>query len=162
MSSTDTTTESLLKTPLYDLHVQLGARMVPFAGYHMPVQYPTGLVAEHHHTRQQAGLFDVSHMGQLRLLGQDAAAAFESLMPVDVIDLPVGKQRYGLLLNDEGGILDDLMFANRGDHLFLVVNAACKIETVSSWTSKRSQASINATAWAWVMRSTLVLRVACT
>jgi aminomethyltransferase len=73
MSSTDTSTESLLKTPLYDLHVQLGARMVPFAGYHMPVQYPTGLVSEHHHTRQQAGLFDVSHMGQLRLLGQDAA-----------------------------------------------------------------------------------------
>jgi aminomethyltransferase len=80
----------------------------------MPVQYPAGLMAEHHHTRTAAGLFDVSHMGQLRLVGPDAAAAFETLMPVDVIDLPVGKQRYGLLLNDEGGIIDDLMFVNRG------------------------------------------------
>ena len=95
----------LLTTPLNALHVELGARMVPFAGYSMPVQYPAGLMAEHLHTRQAAGLFDVSHMGQLRLVGPDAAAAFESLMPVDVIDLPVGKQRYGLLLNDEGGII---------------------------------------------------------
>ena len=99
-----TSTDSLLKTPLNDLHVSLGARMVPFAGYSMPVQYPAGLMAEHHHTRNAAGLFDVSHMGQLRLVGPDAAAAFESLMPVDVIDLPVGKQRYGLLLNEDGGI----------------------------------------------------------
>jgi aminomethyltransferase len=93
--------------------------MVPFAGYSMPVQYPLGLMAEHKHTRHAAGLFDVSHMGQLRLVGSDAAAAFESLMPVDVIGLPVGKQRYGLLLNDEGGILDDLMFVNRGDDIFV-------------------------------------------
>lgn len=100
--------------------------MVPFAGYAMPVQYPAGLMAEHHHTRSAAGLFDVSHMGQLRLVGPDAAAAFESLMPVDVIDLAVGKQRYGLLLNDEGGIIDDLMFVNRGDDIFGVVNGACK------------------------------------
>ena len=100
--------------------------MVPFAGYSMPVQYPAGLVAEHHHTRRAAGLFDVSHMGQLRLVGPDAAAAFESLMPVDVMDLPVGKQRYGLLLNDEGGIIDDLMFVNRGDDIFVIVNGACK------------------------------------
>jgi aminomethyltransferase len=90
--------ETLLKTPLHALHVELGARMVPFAGYSMPVQYPAGLMAEHHHTRNAAGLFDVSHMGQLRLVGAGAAAAFETLMPVDVIGLAEGKQRYGLLL----------------------------------------------------------------
>jgi len=120
----------LLKTPLHDLHVGLGARMVPFAGYSMPVQYPAGLMAEHLHTRSAAGLFDVSHMGQLRLVGPDAAAAFETLMPVDVIDLAPGKQRYGLLLNDAGGIIDDLMFFNRdhaaGGDLFIIVNGACK------------------------------------
>ncbi len=116
----------LVKTPLNDLHLTLGARMVPFAGYSMPVQYPSGLMAEHLHTRSQAGLFDVSHMGQLTLSGPDAAAAFESLMPVDVMDLSVGKQRYGLLLNAQGGVLDDLMFVNRGDDLFVVVNGACK------------------------------------
>ncbi|MBC7648802.1 MAG: glycine cleavage system aminomethyltransferase GcvT [Vitreoscilla sp.] len=118
--------DELLKTPLHDLHVELGARMVPFAGYSMPVQYPAGLMAEHLHTRAAAGLFDVSHMGQLRLEGNDAAAAFESLMPVDVIDLPVGKQRYGLLLNDAGGIMDDLMFFNSGSSIFIIVNGACK------------------------------------
>jgi aminomethyltransferase len=111
---------------LHALHLELGARMVPFAGYSMPVQYPAGLMAEHHHTRASAGLFDVSHMGQLRLAGPDAAAAFESLMPVDVIDLAPGKQRYGLLLTDEGTIIDDLMFVNRGDELFVIVNGACK------------------------------------
>ncbi len=116
----------LVNTPLNDLHLTLGARMVPFAGYSMPVQYPSGLMAEHLHTRSQAGLFDVSHMGQLTLSGPDAAAAFESLMPVDVMDLSVGKQRYGLLLNAQGGVLDDLMFVNRGDDLFVVVNGACK------------------------------------
>ena len=118
--------DTLFKTPLHDLHVELGARMVPFAGYSMPVQYPAGLMAEHLHTRTAAGLFDVSHMGQLRLEGSDAAAAFESLMPVDVIDLPVGKQRYGLLLNDAGGIMDDLMFFNTGSSIFIIVNGACK------------------------------------
>ena len=116
----------LLKTPLYDLHVALGARMVPFAGYSMPVQYPAGLMAEHHHTRNAAGLFDVSHMGQLQLIGPDAATALETLMPVDVIGLGVDKQRYGLLLTDAGTIIDDLMFVNRGEHLFLIVNGACK------------------------------------
>ena len=117
----------LLTTPLNALHLELGARMVPFAGYSMPVQYPTGLMAEHHHTRTAAGLFDVSHMGQLQLIGPDAAAAFETLVPVDVIDLPVGKQRYGLLLTDEGTIIDDLMFFNQGnDTLFVIVNGACK------------------------------------
>ena len=123
-------TAPLLHTPLSDLHIELGARMVPFAGYSMPVQYPQGLMAEHHHTRTAAGLFDVSHMGQLRLEGSDAAAALETLMPVDVIDLPAGKQRYGLLLSDNGGIIDDLMFFNRdvahGGDLFLIVNGACK------------------------------------
>ncbi len=119
-------TENLLTTPLNALHLELGARMVPFAGYSMPVQYPAGLVAEHHQTRTAAGLFDVSHMGQLRLVGPDAAAAFESLMPVDVMGLGLHKQRYGLLLNDEGGIIDDLMFVNRGDDIFVIVNGACK------------------------------------
>jgi aminomethyltransferase len=118
--------EELQKTPLHALHLELGARMVPFAGYTMPVQYPAGLMAEHHHTRNSAGLFDVSHMGQLRLVGPDAAAAFETLMPVDVVDLAPGKQRYGLLLTDEGTIIDDLMFVNRGGELFVVVNGACK------------------------------------
>ncbi|MDB5857705.1 MAG: gcvT [Ramlibacter sp.] len=118
--------EELQKTPLHALHLELGARMVPFAGYAMPVQYPAGLMAEHHQTRNSAGLFDVSHMGQLRLVGPDAAAAFESLMPVDVKDLAVGKQRYGLLLTDDGTIIDDLMFVNRGDDLFVIVNGACK------------------------------------
>ena len=119
-------TDLLLKTPLHDLHVDLGARMVPFAGYSMPVQYPAGLMAEHLHTRTAAGLFDVSHMGQLRLEGVGAATAFESLMPVDVIDLAIGKQRYGLLLNDAGGIMDDLMFFNTGSSIFIIVNGACK------------------------------------
>ncbi|MCX7250898.1 MAG: glycine cleavage system aminomethyltransferase GcvT [Burkholderiales bacterium] len=121
---------TLLTTPLNALHLELGARMVPFAGYSMPVQYPAGLMAEHAHTRNAAGLFDVSHMGQLRLVGPDAAAAFESLMPVDVIGLGVNKQRYGLLLTDEGTIIDDLMFVNRdhanGGDLFVIVNGACK------------------------------------
>ena len=123
--------DTLFKTPLHDLHVELGARMVPFAGYSMPVQYPAGLMAEHMHTRSAAGLFDVSHMGQLRLEGSDAAAAFESLMPVDVIDLPAGKQRYGLLLNDAGGIMDDLMFFNTGDSIFIIVNGACKAADIA-------------------------------
>ena len=122
---------ALLTTPLNALHIELGARMVPFAGYSMPVQYPMGLMAEHHHTRAEAGLFDVSHMGQLRLVGPDAAAAFETLMPVDVIDLPVGKQRYGLLLTEEGTIIDDLMFVNRGSDIFVIVNGACKVNDIA-------------------------------
>ena len=122
----------LLTTPLNALHLELGARMVPFAGYSMPVQYPAGLMAEHLHTRQAAGLFDVSHMGQLRLVGADAAAAFETLIPVDVIDLPVGKQRYGLLLNEDGGIIDDLMFIKRADDdIFVIVNGACKVGDIA-------------------------------
>jgi aminomethyltransferase len=132
MSSSVISDASLLTTPLNALHIELGARMVPFAGYSMPVQYPAGLMAEHHHTRKAAGLFDVSHMGQLRLVGPDAAAAFESLMPVDVIDLAVGKQRYGLLLTDEGTIIDDLMFFNKGNNeLFVIVNGACKVGDIA-------------------------------
>ncbi|VVN97606.1 Aminomethyltransferase [Pseudomonas fluorescens] len=120
-------TETLLKTPLHALHLELGARMVPFAGYDMPVQYPLGVMKEHLHTREQAGLFDVSHMGQIRLTGANAAKALETLVPVDIIDLPVGMQRYAMFTNEQGGILDDLMVANLGnDELFLVVNAACK------------------------------------
>lgn len=117
---------SLLKTPLNDLHLELGARMVPFAGYSMPVQYPMGLMQEHLHTRSAAGLFDVSHMGQLRLVGPGAAAALERLVPVDVAGLGLNKQRYGLLLNEAGGIIDDLMFVNRGEDIFVIVNGACK------------------------------------
>ncbi|MDU8459308.1 glycine cleavage system aminomethyltransferase GcvT [Pseudomonas syringae group sp. J254-4] len=120
-------TETLLTTPLHALHRELGAKMVPFAGYDMPVQYPAGVMKEHLHTRAQAGLFDVSHMGQIRLTGTDAAKALEALVPVDIIDLPVGMQRYAMFTNDAGGILDDLMVANLGnDQLMLVVNAACK------------------------------------
>ncbi len=121
----------LKQTPLHALHLSLGARMVPFAGYDMPVQYPAGVMKEHLHTRAAAGLFDVSHMGQIILKPksgriEDAALALETLVPVDVLGLAEGRQRYGLFTNDAGGILDDLMIANRGDHLFLVVNASCK------------------------------------
>ncbi len=125
---------ALLHTPLHELHQRLGARMVPFAGYAMPVQYPGGLMAEHKHCRDSAALFDVSHMGQLRLVGTDAAAALETLVPVDVVDLGTGKQRYAFFTNASGGLLDDLMIVRPdpatagtefGD-LFLVVNAGCK------------------------------------
>ncbi|ARU04572.1 glycine cleavage system protein T [Comamonas serinivorans] len=121
----------LQHTPLQALHLELGARMVPFAGYSLPVQYPAGLIAEHQHTRQAASLFDVSHMGQVRLVGPDAAAALESLIPMDVQGLGVGKQRYGLFLNEQAGILDDFMFVNTGDDLFLVVNGACKAADIA-------------------------------
>ena len=130
----------LKTTPLNALHLELGARMVPFAGYSMPVQYPAGLMTEHRHTRTAAGLFDVSHMGQLRLTGADAAAAFETLIPVDVIGLAVGKQRYGLLLNDDGGILDDLMFFKESDDsLFVIVNGACKAADIAHITARIGQ-----------------------
>jgi aminomethyltransferase len=116
----------LLTTPLHGLHVKLGARMVPFAGYSMPVQYPAGILAEHRQCRSSAALFDVSHMGQLRLVGADAAAALETLVPVDIVDLGVHRQRYALFTNASGGILDDLMVTRRDDDLLLIVNAACK------------------------------------
>lgn len=121
----------LKKTPLHALHLELGARMVPFAGYGMPVQYPAGVLKEHIHTRTAAGLFDVSHMGQVIVRAKsgdntDAAKALETLVPVDVLGLAPGRQRYALFTNETGGILDDLMIVNRGDHFFVVVNAACK------------------------------------
>ena len=122
---------AMLKTPLHSLHVELGAKMVPFAGYEMPVSYPAGIVAEHRQCRAAAALFDVSHMGQVRLVGADAAAALETLVPVDVVGLGVGKQRYALFTNDAGGILDDLMVTRRADHLFLVVNAGCKAADIA-------------------------------
>lgn len=124
-------TEASLKTPLYAVHVEAGAKMVPFAGYDMPVQYPLGVKKEHLHTRDAAGLFDVSHMGQLRLKGANAAASLETLVPVDIIDIPEGKQRYAFFTNEQGGIMDDLMVANLGDHLFVVVNAACKAQDIA-------------------------------
>ena len=136
----DTPSAELLRTPLHDLHIKLGAKMVPFAGYAMPVNYPGGVIAEHKQCRASAALFDVSHMGQLRLVGADAAAALETLVPVDIIDLAPGKQRYALFTNTSGGLLDDLMVTKPaaadaarasaagvsfGD-LFLIVNASCK------------------------------------
>jgi aminomethyltransferase len=131
-SATGSATDAeILKTPLHALHLELGGRMVPFAGYDMPVQYPLGIMKEHLHTRIGAGLFDVSHMGQVILRPKsgdvaDAALALERLVPVNILGLAEGRQRYALFTSEQGGILDDLMVTNRGDHLFLVVNAACK------------------------------------
>jgi aminomethyltransferase len=116
----------LERTPLHALHLALGARMVPFAGYEMPVQYPSGILQEHLHTRSQAGLFDVSHMGQLRVVGPGSASALERLVPGDLLALAPSHMRYTLLLNDGGGILDDLMVTRLDDRFFLVVNAACR------------------------------------
>ncbi|SDX25206.1 glycine cleavage system aminomethyltransferase GcvT [Roseicitreum antarcticum] len=123
--------DSLRRTVFHDLHVELGAKMVPFAGYDMPVQYPMGVMAEHLHTRAQAGLFDVSHMGQVTLHGPDVALALERLVPVALAELKDGRQRYAMFTDAAGGILDDLMVANRGDHLFVVVNAACKADDIA-------------------------------
>lgn len=125
--------KSLRHTPLHALHVSLGGKMVPFAGYDMPVQYPAGVLKEHLHTRAAAGLFDVSHMGQIALWPksgkvEDAARALERLVPQDIVAIAPNRQRYAQFTNKDGGILDDLMVANFGDHLFLVVNAACKAE----------------------------------
>src|SRR5258705_9074911 len=122
---------TLQTTPLHALHIARGGKMVPFAGYDMPVQYPAGVLREHLHTRQSAGLFDVSHMGQIALRAksgrvEDAALALERLVPQDIVAVAPGRQRYAQFTNEAGGILDDLMVANFGDHLFLVVNAACK------------------------------------
>ena len=126
-------TSDLKTTPLHALHVARGAKMVPFAGYDMPVQYGPGVLKEHLHTRASAGLFDVSHMGQIVLRPKsgridDAALALEQLLPQDILALPPGRQRYAQFTNETGGIRDDLMVANFGDHLFLVVNAACKAD----------------------------------
>jgi aminomethyltransferase len=129
----------MLRLGLHELHVALGGKMVPFAGYEMPVQYPAGVLKEHLHTRSAAGLFDVSHMGQVLLRPRgtlrETALAFEALMPVDVLGLAVARQRYGLLMAADGGVLDDLMFANRGDHFLVVVNAACKGADIAHMTA---------------------------
>ena len=129
-------TTELGRTPLTALNARIGGKMVEFAGYEMPVQFPEGVMKEHLHTREKAGLFDVGHMGQVILRAksgrvEDAALALERLVPVDVLGLKPGRQRYGLFTDQNGGILDDLMFANRGDHLFLVVNAACKVQDIA-------------------------------
>jgi aminomethyltransferase len=163
---TDQTPDAeILKTPLHALHLELGARMTPFAGYDMPVQYPLGIMKEHLHTRAQAGLFDVSHMGQVILRPMagnlaDAALALERLVPVDVLGIAEGRQRYALFTNDAGGILDDLMIANRGDHLFLVVNAACKKTDVSHMehTIGEASASPGVTVFAVPDRALLALQ----
>ena len=131
--------DGLERLGLDGLHEELGGKMVPFAGYLMPVQYPDGVMKEHLHTRSAAGLFDVSHMGQVILrpkAGMEALKlAFEALMPVDVLGLAEGRQRYGLFTSDAGGILDDLMFTNRGDHLYVVVNASCKAADIAHMTA---------------------------
>lgn len=137
----DTTT--LKKTPLTALNVELGGKMVGFAGYEMPVQFPEGVMKEHLHTRAKAGLFDVSHMGQVILRPksgkvEDAALALERLVPVDILGLKSGRQRYALFTDENGGILDDLMVANRGNHLFVVVNASCKEQDVAHMRSHLS------------------------
>lgn len=135
----------LRRTPLYDLHLAHAGKMVPFAGYEMPVQYGLGVMKEHLWTRESAGLFDVSHMGQVRLVPRsgdlaDAALALETLVPVDILGLKEGRQRYALFTSETGGILDDLMVANRGDHLFLVVNAACKDDDIAHMEKHLSDA----------------------
>lgn len=126
------TDDQLKTTPLHALHVELGAKMVPFAGYDMPVQFPLGVLGEHKHTRAKAGLFDVSHMGQVRIDGDvaDTARVMETLVPGDIAGLTPGRMRYTQFTNDAGGILDDLMVTNAGDHLFVVVNAACKDQDI--------------------------------
>ncbi|MBS8269321.1 glycine cleavage system aminomethyltransferase GcvT [Halomonas litopenaei] len=121
----------LKTTPLNALHRELGAKMVPFAGYDMPVQYPLGVKKEHEHTRAACGLFDVSHMAQILIRGENALAALETLVPADLVGLPEGMQRYGLFTSEDGGILDDLMTVNAGDHLYLVVNAACRDQDIA-------------------------------
>jgi aminomethyltransferase len=122
----------MLKTPLDVLHREFGARMVPFAGYEMPVQFPSGIIAEHLHTRETAGLFDVSHMGQVRIAGAEAAEALETLLPVDLLNLGEHSQTYALLTNERGGVRDDLIVTRWGpDTFFLVVNAACKGEDIA-------------------------------
>lgn len=121
----------LKHTPLHALHTQLGAKMVPFAGYDMPVQYPLGVKKEHEHTRERCGLFDVSHMGQILVSGEKVAEALESLIPAGLVGLQKGQQRYGLFTSTDGGIIDDLMVVNAGDHFYLVVNAACKDQDIA-------------------------------
>src|SRR6201991_4004121 len=137
----------LKRTPLYALHIASGAKMVPFAGYDMPVQFAAGVLKEHLHTRAACGLFDVSHMGQLLLRAKsgdigDAARALERLVPQDIVAIAPGRQRYAQFTNETGGILDDLMVANFGSHLFVVVNAACKAEDEAHLRARLSDACV--------------------
>jgi aminomethyltransferase len=131
----ETTSATLARTPLDALHRELGGKMVPFAGYDLPVHYPSGILGEHQHTRASASLFDVSHMGQVALRGADAVAGLEALLPGDIAGLAAGRMRYSFFTNDRGGILDDLMVTNAGDHLFVVVNAACKQPDIAHMTA---------------------------
>src|SRR5216683_6719984 len=138
---------SVKHTPLHALHVASGGKMVPFAGYDMPVQYAAGVLREHVHTRTKAGLFDVSHMGQIALRAksgkvEDAALALERLVPQDILGVAPGRQRYAQFTNDDGGILDDLMVANLSSHLFLVVNAACKAADEAHLRAHLSEACV--------------------
>ena len=126
---------ALLHTPLHALHLELGARMVPFAGYAMPVQYPAGLVAEHRHTRAAAGLFDVSHMGQMRLSGPDAAAALESLIPMDVIDLPPGKEHYLTVFADDFGKAEP-------NTAMILINDGVREQTIDLVAGRSKQESV--------------------
>jgi aminomethyltransferase len=147
MLARDSETSLLNRTPLHALHLARGARMVPFAGYEMPVQYSSGVMKEHLHSRAAAGLFDVSHMGQIALHAksghvEDAARALERLVPQDVLSLAPGRQRYAQFTNDAGGLLDDLMIANFGSHLFLVVNAACKADDEAHLRAHLSDACV--------------------
>ncbi|MBT3557344.1 MAG: glycine cleavage system aminomethyltransferase GcvT [Rhodospirillales bacterium] len=130
------TTDAPKTVPLDALHRELGGKMVPFAGYDMPVQYPAGIMAEHNHTREKASLFDVSHMGQVRLHGKDATKALESLVPGDIAALTAGNTRYTMFTNDQGGILDDLMVTQHGDYLYLVINAGCKDADIAHLNAK--------------------------
>src|SRR6202012_3477979 len=137
----------LKRTPLHALHASLGGKMVPFAGYDMPVQYAPGVLKEHLHTRASAGLLDVSHMGQIELRPksgrvEDAALALERLVPQDIVAIAPGRQRYAQFTNEQGGILDDLMVANFGNALFLVVNAACRAEDEAHLRSHLSDACV--------------------
>jgi glycine cleavage system T protein (aminomethyltransferase) len=134
---------SLLTTPLDTLHRELGAKMVPFAGYNMPVQYPTGIIKEHLQTREAAGLFDVSHMGQVVIEGDGAAAMLESLVPVDIVGLGTDRQTYALFTNEQGGVMDDLIITRWGEErFFLVVNAACKAQDIQHLRSHLSGQSL--------------------
>jgi aminomethyltransferase len=147
MLARDSETSSLKRTPLHALHIARGGKMVPFAGYEMPVQYSSGVMKEHLHTRAAAGLFDVSHMGQIALHAksgqvEDAARALERLVPQDIVGIAPGRQRYAQFTNDAGCILDDLMVANFGKHLFLVVNAACKAEDEAHLRAQLSDSCI--------------------
>lgn len=145
MSSAPLAEPDAIPTPLNALHEELGARMVRFAGYRMPVQYPQGLVAEHRHTREKASLFDVSHMGHISVSGPSAAAALEQILPIDVLDLGLHRQRYALLLAENGGILDDLMVINRGEDYLLIVNASRKHEDLA-WMQARIGSECTVTA----------------